>query len=351
MKRTLMLVGALLGAALSGYAAPASAGTENGGDGISSTVPAVQAPSIAKKSVQRAGLLVRIIPTSSVARSSPNYAVNKHIIMRGLRGEFVGMNRTDNPAAWHKIGYLEWSDMVVATGFNLWRGQPNPSGAFAGEFGNLLRFPVTAVSTNGVPFAARQGEIEIQSSFVPLNFRGNIGINSSTGAEIPYQYILQGWSYGGDRAPDTGDDAKYESDTSPVSSSVLVHQLRSFGATSSFAAAKVADIGADRNATTAPGFFVSFRVTFRDADGTVLGSDAVLLTTAPRLNVRLVEKDKYALDVIGQPGGFGYQILYGFLPKEIWTPVPVTYGAGGSFTNELRHHSVAFFRLRQTAAP
>jgi hypothetical protein len=239
--------------------------------------------------------------------------------------------------------------MVTST-FHSWRGAAHPTGTFAGEFGNLLRWVVVVASTNGVPFSARQIEYAITSSFPGLNLVGNIALNSRTGAEIPYQFVLQGHHYGPDGAPNTGDDVWYDDDAALTSSAALVHEVYSFGMTSAFSAQTLADLAANRNVLTAPGYHVSCRVALKTGDGTLIGSAERVLDTAPRIVARKSGRGEYALDVLGQPQ-FGYAIQYGFSPRGPWAEVPLTYASGGSFTNALFYHPAAFFRLRQAAAP
>ncbi|MCR4328180.1 MAG: hypothetical protein NUV53_01550 [Patescibacteria group bacterium] len=357
MKRLTMLVGVFI--ASMGYIAPASAQSENGEDGISA-VPAITSPSVVRKSlIHTARVMVTIIPVSGVSVASPNYAANKLNILTGLGYQTVPNDRTQNPAAWHNIAYLEWGDMVLSSSnaFKVWRGRANPSGTFSNERGNRIKWTVTALSTNGIPFSANQVEFEIKSSFEGLNLIGRISRNSATGADIPYQFILQGHNYGSDSVPNTGDDIWYNSDTAPISPSALVHELRYMGVSSSFSAANLADIGADRNALTAEGFFVGCRYTLKAADNTIIGSAEVVLDTRPRASIRKVG-DGYEIGITGQPE-FGYNVVYAFRPSGPWenflsgtgSSVPGVYTPGSVFTNVFSTSDVAFFRLRQTAAP
>ncbi len=82
--------------------------------------------------------------------ASPSFAAWAPNAIQGIRNGFqpVGNFATD-PTAFRTITSFSVRDVIPTSDFNSWRGSASPTGAFAGEYGNLLYNPVDIVDRGG----------------------------------------------------------------------------------------------------------------------------------------------------------------------------------------------------------
>ncbi len=323
-----------------------SQGSQNGEDGISVPASSVSRPkqqprALAADAASEPMVSIEILPTSGLSTASPNYISaggNKANIMNGLTGTVVPTDRSVNPAAWYQIDYRRfiWGDMVLSSGFNSFTGTNNPSGAFAGEFGNRHKWCMRMKTTNGVPFSANMVWYNILSSTkstdpVDLNLSGNLATNSLNGSEIKYQFILQGLWYGSDGVKGGGDDVWYNSDSSQVSSDALVDELYYFGVTSSLTASTPSGLASAKNILTVPGFFMDAIYYLKVGDHTN-GWASATLRTAPKLAVMPGSEGGTVIHVFGQPQtNYRLQHTLDLDPPVVWTTIPGTFVNGTDF--------------------
>ncbi len=108
------------------------------------------------------------------ASGSPSYPQFQLNAIQGISDGFAAVgNQATNPAAFQPISSFNLSDVLPSGDFNSWRGVANPTGAFAGEFGNLLYSPV-AIYGNGTQFSLSQVVFTGVSSDMPGNPAGSL---------------------------------------------------------------------------------------------------------------------------------------------------------------------------------
>ncbi len=112
------------------------------------------------------------------ASGSPSFAAWQANAVQGITSGFttVGNPATD-PTAFQAVTSATVWDVIPTGDFTSWKGQANPTGAFANELGNLLYSPVHIVDSGGT-FSLSQVVFTGVSSDLPGNpagsFLGNV---------------------------------------------------------------------------------------------------------------------------------------------------------------------------------
>jgi hypothetical protein len=108
------------------------------------------------------------------ASGSPSYPQFQLNAIQGISNGFAAVgNLATDPTAFQPISSFNLSDVIPTGDFNSWRGEANPTGAFANELGNLLYAPV-AIYGNGTQFSLSQVVFTGVSSDLPNNPAGSL---------------------------------------------------------------------------------------------------------------------------------------------------------------------------------
>ena len=154
-------------------------------------------------------ITVDVMPSSAPngygAPSWNGYAANALSSLENNLGN-VG-DRAIDPTAYEIAGPIVEPGDFMVTSFNSWRGEVNPTGAFANEYGNRMHFGLHAYGDGSTQFALNDLTFQLHSSDPgdALVFIGDfIGYNYNGTTRF-------GVDWGGDRAKGGGDDVIYAS--------------------------------------------------------------------------------------------------------------------------------------------
>ncbi len=117
----------------------------------------------------------------------------------------IGDRNTD-PTAYEIAGATVAPGDFMVSSFNSWRGDVNPTGAFANEYGNRMHFGLHAVGDGTTRFALENISFSLTSSddANALGFAGNF-------VGLGYSSTRYGIDWGADRVKGGGDDIIYTS--------------------------------------------------------------------------------------------------------------------------------------------
>jgi hypothetical protein len=135
------------------------------------------------------------------ASGSPSFPAYQLNAIAGITNGFtdVGQIATD-PTAFQTISSFNVRDVVPTGDFNSWRGNANPTGAFAGELGNLLYAPVH-IFGNGTQFSLSQVVFTGVSSDRPNDPAGSLLGNVTDLSTFTYSAGRVGVIYNGNAPP------------------------------------------------------------------------------------------------------------------------------------------------------
>jgi hypothetical protein len=103
------------------------------------------------------------------ASGSPSYPTWQINAVQGITAGFTDVgNFATDPTAFHVVTSTNVRDVIPTDNFNSWLGQASPTGAFAGELGNLLYTPVH-INGGGTQFSLSQVVFSSGSSDNPGN--------------------------------------------------------------------------------------------------------------------------------------------------------------------------------------
>lgn len=140
------------------------------------------------------------------AFGSPSWSAYASNALNSLHNNLGNVgNRATDPTAYEVMGsHFDPGDVMVSS-FNSWRGQTNPTGAFANEYGNRLHFGLHAYGDGVMQFRLEDLTFQIQSSDPSdaLGFAGDfLGLNFNGATRF-------GIDWGADRLRGTLDDVMY----------------------------------------------------------------------------------------------------------------------------------------------
>lgn len=159
--------------------------------------------------VAMADLTFMVVPSSApnASSGSPSWSGYVTNALNSL-GNGLGNigDRSINPAAYEIAGPIIRPGDIIVTSFNSWRGQANPTGAFANEYGNRLHFGLHVIGDGNTQFRLNDLTFVMDSTDTGdvLDWSGDFkGYN--------YSATRYGINWGADRIKGSGDDIIYTS--------------------------------------------------------------------------------------------------------------------------------------------
>lgn len=132
---------------------------------------------------------------------SPNFAAYEANVLSGLAAG--GVATGSGPAAFDPLAQTSFSTYeVTGTSFHSWRGDVNPTGAYAGEFGTYLRVAATVSSSTSFNL----GDVYVSAHASDFDIPKQ---SLDSGAPYVFGVDLIGLSYGPDGVRGGGDDILY----------------------------------------------------------------------------------------------------------------------------------------------
>lgn len=167
----------------------------------------ISAATAAAASMANAGITLDVRASSAPnVFGSPSWSAYASNALNSLHNNLGNIgNRATDPTAYEVMGsHFQPGDVMVSS-FKSWRGQTNPTGAFANEYGNRLHFGLHAYGDGVMQFTLEDLTFQIQSSDGPdaLGFSGGfVGLSFNGTTRF-------GVNWGADRIRGTGDDVMY----------------------------------------------------------------------------------------------------------------------------------------------
>ncbi len=159
--------------------------------------------------VAMADLTLLVVPSSApnASSGSPSWSGYVANALNSL-GNGLGNigDRSVNPTAYEVAGTTIRPGDITVSSFKSWRGQADPTGAFANEYGNRVHFGLHIIGDGETQFRLNDLTFDVDSSDATntLGFNGNfVGAN--------YSGTRYGINWGDDRAKGGGDDIVYNS--------------------------------------------------------------------------------------------------------------------------------------------
>jgi hypothetical protein len=153
------------------------------------------------------GVVIDVYASSACnASGSPSWPGYMTKAMYAIEnGLSVNGDRATDPTAYEQAGATIDAGEIAVTSFPSWRGQLNPTGAFANESGNRLHYGLH-VFGNGTKFSISQLSFVMSSS----DATNSLACSYATGS-YAYNASYLGINYGADGIKGTADDVRITS--------------------------------------------------------------------------------------------------------------------------------------------
>jgi hypothetical protein len=131
---------------------------------------------------------VEVFSFLAPSTASPSYFGNSVNTQFALRSFPMQSGMPGTPAFAAPVGSIDVKSLVSTSGFNAWNGAAGPTGDFAGEFGNSVRFGVRVLGQGGqqvslsqLGFSTLSNDLNYPFSSTILGASLNYGFNSALG--------------------------------------------------------------------------------------------------------------------------------------------------------------------------